>query len=85
VTPYSNTAQKQLATLTTSARLYQQAITACQHVLQNPHKAREQSRAIITQTRDIVFMLPITGQNGYQVFWSSTPPRIEAIIKYRRH
>ena len=79
---YSEIADRQLDDLQASdADLYNDILTVCEFVFDQPGRAQAMSTAV--QTRDgIVFRLAVPGRFPYKVFWTSAGPRVEAVFPH---
>jgi hypothetical protein len=82
VESYSEVADEQLDEI--QARdpdLYNDILTICELIFTQPARAQSMSTAISTQD-GIVLRLAIPGRAPYEVFWTSTEPRIEAVFPH---
>lgn len=80
---YSEVADEQLDALEAGpdVELYNATLVACEVIFSDPARARSLSTAITTP-EGIRFRLPVVGHPPYKVFWSSEPPRIEAVLPH---
>lgn len=80
---YSQVADEQLDEIERSGDLdlYNDLVNACEDILDDPGRAREQSAAITTK-EGIRFRFPVRDRQPYKIFWSSEGPRIEAVFPY---
>lgn len=77
---YSEIADKQLDEIEASdASLYNDVVTICEFILDNPARAQSLSSALTTK-EGIRFRLSVPGRHPYKVFWTSSGPRIEAVF-----
>ena len=80
---YSQVADEQLDDIEQSgnSQLYNDLVTVCEFILDNPESAQSRSSAITTQ-QGILFRYAVPGHSPYKVFWSSDGPRIEAVFPH---
>ena len=80
---YSEVANEQLDQIEASdASLYNDIVTICEFILDNPAEAQSRSSALTTD-EGICFRLSVPGHHPYKVFWTSGGPRIEAVFPYQ--
>lgn len=80
---YSEIANAQLDELASSdVDLYNDVLTVCESIFQNPARAQSMSTAIQTREHHIVLRLPVPGRPPYKVFWTTKGPRIEAVFPH---
>jgi hypothetical protein len=80
---YSVVADQQLDEMLSTGRtdLYNDLVTVCEAILDDPSTARSQSSAITTD-EGIRFRFAVPGRYPYQVFWRADYPAIEAVFPY---
>ena len=80
---YSEVADEQLDELEAGADagLYDAALRACELIFGSPGLAQSMSAAITTAD-GIIFRLPVPERPEWKVFWSSSRPRVEAVLRY---
>ncbi len=80
---YSEVADEQLDAMEAGpdVELYNATLVACGVIFSAPARARSLS-TVITTPEGIRFRLPVVGHPPYKVFWSSEPPRIEAVLPH---
>ena len=80
---YSPIANEQLDQLaeTLDAEQYNRILDACELILDLPQEAQKRSSATTITSGIIALGLPVVGSR-YRVFWTSTPPRVEAVFEY---
>lgn len=80
---YSEVADEQLDAMEAGpdVELYNATLVAGEMIFSDPARARSLSTAITTP-EGIRFRLPVVGHPPYKVFWSSEPPRIEAVLPH---
>ena len=78
---YSQVADEHLDEIERSGniQLYNDIVTVCEFILDNPDSAQSRSSAITTE-QGIRFRYAVPGRSPYKVFWSSDGPRIEAVF-----
>lgn len=80
---YSELADEQLDGIEAGPdmELYNATLAACELIFTDPARARSLSTAITTPD-GIRLRLPVVGHPPYKVFWSSEPPRVEAVLPH---
>ena len=80
---YSEVADAQLDELEAGAdpELYDAVLAACALVFARPSLAQSSSSAIPTSD-GVVLRLAVPERPDWKVFWTSTGPRIEAVLRY---
>ena len=79
---YSEVADAQLEEMAAAdADLYNDVLTICEFILDNPARAQSMSSAVTTPD-GIVLRLAVPGRHPYKVFWTTTAPRIDAVFPY---
>ena len=77
---YSEVANEQLTELeATGPDLYHDVLTVCEAIFADATYSQSMSAAVQTDS-GIVFRLAVPGRHPYEVFWTSTGPRIEAVF-----
>jgi hypothetical protein len=61
--------------------LYNAVWDACELIFRAPGLAQARSTSITTHS-GIMLRLPVVGHSPYKVFWTSSGPRIEAILPH---
>lgn len=81
---YSAVADQQLNEMEASdLALYDDVLTTCERIFDNPGLARSVSSAITTPG-GIRMVLDVPGRYPFKVFWSPEPVRIEAVFPYEQ-
>ena len=65
-----------------NAGLYNDVVTICEFILDNPAGAQSRSSALTT-VEGICFRLSVPGHHPFNVFGTSGGPRVEAVFPYR--
>lgn len=79
---YSQIADRQLDELQAAEpELYNDILTICELVFEQPGRARAMSSAVLTPD-GIVLRLAVPGRFPYKVFWTADGPRIEAVFPH---
>jgi hypothetical protein len=79
---YSEVADGQLDKMAASdTALYNDVLTICELILDNPARAQSMSIALTT-TDGIVLRVAVPDHHPYKVFWTTHGPRIEAVFPY---
>jgi hypothetical protein len=80
---YSQVVDEQLDEIEQSGnlQLYNDIVTVCEFILDNPRSAQSRSSAITTK-QGVRFRFAVPDHFPYKVFWSSDGPRIEAVFPH---
>jgi hypothetical protein len=82
---YSALADQQLAEIeATDVDLYDDILTACEFILDHPHRALAMSATIVVTKPEpgTIRRFTVVGRASWKIFWDAAMPRIEAIIEY---